>query len=211
MNKDEAAKLVSGKLKDINSQYTNTSVHIKNCIEYFKGQFWYFEYEAKGEALYGGPAFGIFVHSEGNSYELHYVGGPWDTGHGSWYNENSIVIKNGNTLHPHKYFVRYFMKQTKIRSLSKQGNIQKMTFKEDDGYDIKSAVSWLKLDLCIPHKETFEYIQEDSGNNINDYNNPSYNKEFREEVQSEFNVLVNDGLLDENWDEYYNKQGEYHE
>jgi hypothetical protein len=200
MNKSQAENYVNKLLKEI----TNTKVVISHCNDYDFG--WYFGYKVIGEHLCGGPDYGILIHKDGYTYPLHYVGTLWDTGIGTHMSEDTIKEING-VLQPSKTSIRYFLKQCSIRKQIKDGVLSiNRSFRTSSDYDIVGAVKYLKLDLCMPNEDTRKWIQNDSGVNICDYGKENYNSKFLDKVINEYSKLVNTGLYDENWNEYYNRK-----
>lgn len=197
----EAAAHIREKLKRDYRTFSNTNVFIKNCIVYDFG--WYFQYDVSGEMLAGGPDYGHFVHKLGYLGPVHYVGTPWNTGiRGKAMFEG--VVKNVNgVLHPLPHVVRHFKKQVKMKELDKQGKLPQKTFKTDKDYLVPQAVRYLKIDLCMVHQDAEAFIEKDSGINITRYKDPGYDDKFKTKVRDKYIDMVNEGLFDENWDEYY--------
>jgi hypothetical protein len=200
MNKQQAESYVMSVLNCI----TNTKVVISHCNDYDFG--WYFGYKVIGEHLCGGPDYGILIHKDGYTYPLHYVGTAWDTGIGTHMSEDVVKEING-ILQPTKTSIRYFLKQCSIKNQIKDGIISiNKTFKTSNGYDVESAIKYLKLELCIPHEEAFKWIQQDSGINICNYGSDGYNPKYTDVVHHEYCKAINEGLYDSNWVEYYNRK-----
>lgn len=196
LNQHQAAHVIQNKLNTINQSYTHTKVIIKTCIVYDFG--WYFMNQVLGETLIGGPEWGSFIHKNGHMYDLHYCAFPWDTGIGTHLDTKAIDNKGHLTI----YAIRYFLKQVKMNSIP----IQK-SFKTESGYDLNNATTYLKLDRCMPQDQAISWICKDSGINLDYKTYPApYNQEMLDNFLSLFRPLVNTGLCDEKWNQYYNKE-----
>jgi hypothetical protein len=203
MDKQQADSYVKRLLVDVNCNFKDTTVYIQTCIEYDFG--WYFDYGVRGEPIYGGPDHGRFVSKEGFSYALHYVGFPRDIGIGDHMVNQQTLVETNGVFHPSKYAVRYFKKKIKVwKAIKENNNILNKTFNTEQGYRITDACKWLKCDLCMTQEKALEWIGINACTNLN-HMETGYNRPFFDQVTSEWSKLTNEGLLDENWQSYYDK------
>ena len=204
MDKNAAERYVLSELAKFNSHYDRTEVVIEAVLTYDFG--WYFSYGVRGEILMGGPDHGILIHKLGHKYALHYVGTPWDTGIGNHMTEGSTIEQYNSGWRPSKISIRYFLKQVRVKDMVNRGLLSLNTsFKTKDGYDLEGAIKWLKLELCMPLKDAIKWVQTDSGRNLTISWPQPYDTKYREEMMRIWCDMKNEGLLDENWEAYYNK------
>lgn len=205
MDKAAAERYVLSELSKFNSHYDRTEVFIESVLTYDFG--WYFSYGVRGEHLLGGPDHGVLIHKLGHKYALHYVGTPWDTGIGSYFEEGSTIAKTNAGYIPSKTSIRYFLKQVRVKDMVNRGLLSlNRSFKTNDGYDLEGAVKWLKLELCMPHEDAIKWVQLDSGKKLKLTYPEPYDSKYRDEMMHIWCNLKNEGLLDGNWEAYYNKE-----
>jgi len=174
-----ALNMIEHQLNDDYKHYKNTKVFVNKTIDYDFG--WYFGFDLEGEPLYGGPDNGVFVSKDGYQYKLHYVGFSWDTGFFQNIEENGI---------PTKYVVRYFLKQCKMK------NVKHPSFQTDNGYDYENAIKWFKTECCVPHEEALNLM------NVSPFKWQVI-MVGEKNLQDSWIELKNEGLLDQNWENYY--------
>lgn len=201
----EAEFFALGKCKSNSCEPENS--YITHCINYDFG--WFFGYgEYAMPEVYGSPmSQGILIHKDTYFYEVNHTEFSDDTGlkRKDYFDMSLAFEMNDQILHPSKYVIRRLLKFVRMRKLINERKLPvSITFVNKSEYNLEAACKVLKLDLCFSYNHAQTWICNDSGQKYKQNAIKCRVYEKNSLIYTEWDKIANTGLLDENWETYYN-------